>query len=100
MPGNYDDGSFTSCEGELQDVVGVYTGADGQSAPPPSPPPLCADDAPAATTWEQTRPVATIPYTPRIPASSACRTFSSDALFGAVRPPPLPLPPPLPRLTL
>jgi hypothetical protein len=69
MPGNYEDNSFTQCDGDLQDVVGVYTGADGQT-----------------TTWEQTRPVNTIPYTPRIPASSQCRTFSSAELYGAAAP--------------
>lgn len=31
MPAAYKDGEFTSCEGELQDVVGRYVGADGQS---------------------------------------------------------------------
>ena len=30
MPASYIDGQFTSCEGELQDVVGIYT-ANGQS---------------------------------------------------------------------
>jgi hypothetical protein len=31
MPGNYDSGSFTSCDGDLQDIVGRYVGPDGQS---------------------------------------------------------------------
>jgi hypothetical protein len=30
MPASYVDGEFTSCEGELQDVVGTYT-SNGQS---------------------------------------------------------------------
>jgi hypothetical protein len=30
MPGNYDEGSFTTCDSDLQDVVGVYDGPDGQ----------------------------------------------------------------------
>jgi hypothetical protein len=30
MPASYVDGEFTSCEGDLQDVVGVYT-TNGQS---------------------------------------------------------------------
>jgi hypothetical protein len=33
MPASYKDGEFTSCDGELQDVVGVYTGANGQGKP-------------------------------------------------------------------
>ena len=30
MPASYTDGEFTSCEGELQDVIGTYT-SNGQS---------------------------------------------------------------------
>jgi len=66
MPASYVDGEFTSCEGDLQDVVGVYT-TNGQT-----------------TSWSQP-PVlpATLPWTPRIPASSNCVTYSSEQLFGS-----------------
>lgn len=32
MPASYVDKEFSVCDSELQDVVGVYTGADGKSA--------------------------------------------------------------------
>ena len=84
MPASYQTGEFTSCDGDLQDVVGVYT-SNGQSgfffvrtvrvgltryAP--------------ALTWQQsTNLPATLPWTPRIPASSNCVTYSSQQLFGS-----------------
>jgi len=66
MPASYADG-FTSCDGDLQDVVGVYT-SNGQTL-----------------TWSQPAsldPSSTLPWTPRIPASSNCQTFSSEQLYG------------------
>lgn len=66
MPASYKDGEFTSCEGELQDIVGRYVGPDGVSS-----------------TWSQPDPLtAPPPYTVRIPASSNCVTYSSAQLFG------------------
>jgi len=62
MPTNVQNGTFTSCDGDLQDVVGVYT-ANG-----------------VVTTWMQTD--ANPPYTPRVPASSNCQTFQSSDLFA------------------
>jgi hypothetical protein len=65
MPASYKDNEFTSCEGDLQDVVGVYT-SNGQTY-----------------TWSQPEQVpATLPWQPRIPASSNCRTYASTDLFG------------------
>jgi len=32
MPAAYEDGVFNECDGDLQDVVGTYTGTDGKSA--------------------------------------------------------------------
>jgi len=68
MPASYVDGEFTSCEGDLQDVVGVYT-SNGQTL-----------------TWSQPAsldPTTTLPWQPRIPASSNCQTFSSAQLYGS-----------------
>jgi len=68
MPASYTDGEFTSCEGDLQDVVGVYT-SNGQTL-----------------TWSQPAsldPSTTLPWQPRIPASSNCVTHSSAELYGS-----------------
>ncbi|KAF7984566.1 hypothetical protein HWV62_13777 [Athelia sp. TMB] len=67
MPAAYTKNEFTSCEGELQDVVGVYTSA-GQTY-----------------TWSEPQSLApdtTLPWQPRVPASSNCVTYSSAQLFG------------------
>jgi len=64
MPSNVQDGTFTSCEGDLQDVVGVYS-VDGVTS---------TYSMPATLT-------ATPPYTPRVPASSNCQTFQATDLF-------------------
>jgi len=67
MPSAAQDGEFTSCEGDVQDVVGVYT-TNGQTL-----------------TWSMPDPLTTSPpYTPRIPSSSNCQTFQSTDLFAAV----------------
>ncbi|KAF7979906.1 hypothetical protein HWV62_40300 [Athelia sp. TMB] len=68
MPATYTPGEFTSCEGELQDPVGTYT-SNGQTL-----------------TWSQPSVLpatSTLPWTPRIPASSNCVTYSSAQLFGS-----------------
>ncbi|KZP27877.1 hypothetical protein FIBSPDRAFT_730011 [Athelia psychrophila] len=67
MPASYAANEFTSCEGELQDVVGVYTSA-GQTL-----------------TWAQPTDgilPATLPWQPKVPASSNCVTYTSAQLFG------------------
>lgn len=68
MPAAYEDKVFNECDGEVQDVVGLYTGADGKTS-----------------TWSQGRsldPSSTLPYTPRIPASSNCKTYQSTEILG------------------
>jgi len=65
MPASYVPNEFTSCDGDVQDEVGTYT-SNGQTI-----------------TWSQPLAVpATLPWTPRIPASSNCVTFSSAQLYG------------------
>jgi len=32
MPAAYKDGEFSVCDSEIQDTVGIYTGADGKGA--------------------------------------------------------------------
>jgi len=57
---------FISCEGDLQDEVGTYT-SNGQTL-----------------TWSQPSSLpasSTLPWTPRIPASSNCVTYQSTDLF-------------------
>ncbi|GAA5825764.1 hypothetical protein JCM11251_000362 [Rhodosporidiobolus azoricus] len=69
MPAAYEDDVFLECNGDLQDVVGTYTGSDGKTS-----------------TWSQPESLAgteTLPWTPRIPASSNCVTYSSTDLFPA-----------------
>ncbi|BGP55368.1 hypothetical protein JCM8202_004708 [Rhodotorula sphaerocarpa] len=69
MPAAYEDGVFLECDADLQDIVGTYTGTDGKTS-----------------TWSQPSPLpatSTLPWTPRIPASSNCRTYQSTDLFAA-----------------
>lgn len=64
MPTAAQDGQFTSCDGDLQDVVGVYT-VNGQTV-----------------TWSMPDPLNTPPpYQPRVPASSNCQTYHSTDLL-------------------
>ncbi|GFZ52191.1 hypothetical protein JCM24511_09964 [Saitozyma sp. JCM 24511] len=70
MPADYatlqSEGLFISCEGDLQDEVGTYT-SNGQTY-----------------TWSQPSSLpatSTLPWTPRVPASSNCVTYSSSDLF-------------------
>ncbi|KAL8283627.1 hypothetical protein RQP46_005422 [Phenoliferia psychrophenolica] len=68
MPAAYVDGVFESCEGDLQDPAGTYT-SGGQTL-----------------TWSQPSELpatSTLPWTPRIPASSNCVTYKSNDLFSA-----------------
>jgi hypothetical protein len=68
-PASYADNVFESCDGESQDFPGVYTGANGQVTTYQQP-----DEALGAIT--------TMPYEPRIPATSQCTTFTSASLFA------------------
>ncbi|PPQ70899.1 hypothetical protein CVT26_014218 [Gymnopilus dilepis] len=66
MPSAAKDGEFTECDGDLQEVVGVYT-SNGQTL-----------------TWSMPDPLTTTPpYTPVIPSSSNCKTYQSTDLFLA-----------------
>jgi hypothetical protein len=67
MPNNAVNGTYEMCDSDAMDVPGVYT-VNGQTTSYAQPP-------------ESEGPIATVPYTPRIPASSNCQTFSSAALF-------------------
>jgi len=73
MPASYTDGEFTSCEGELQDVVGTYT-SNGQ-----------------VMTWSQPASLpatSVLPWTPRVPASSNCVTYQSTQIYPTGTPTP------------
>ncbi|KAJ1304385.1 hypothetical protein OPQ81_005536 [Rhizoctonia solani] len=70
-PAAYRDGVFESCEGENQDFPGVYTNAAGQVVTYTQPP-------------ESLGAITTMPYQPRVPASSNCVTFQSAALYTGV----------------
>ncbi|KIJ94512.1 hypothetical protein K443DRAFT_683675 [Laccaria amethystina LaAM-08-1] len=66
MPSSVQNGTFTECDGDLQDVVGIYS-VNGQTS-----------------TWSMPATLtATPPYTPRVPASSNCKTYSSTDLLLA-----------------
>ncbi|CAE7147072.1 unnamed protein product [Rhizoctonia solani] len=67
-PAAYRDGVFESCEGENQDFPGVYTNAAGQVTTYKQPPESAGD-------------IKSMPYQPKIPASSNCVTFQSAALY-------------------
>ncbi|CAE6406940.1 unnamed protein product [Rhizoctonia solani] len=69
-PAAYKDGVFESCEGENQDFPGIYTNAAGQVVTYTQPP-------------ESAGPINSMPYQPRVPASSNCVAFQSTALYGA-----------------
>jgi hypothetical protein len=68
-PNNAQNGTFTSCEGDEQDFPGVFT-SNGQVMTYTQPP-------------ESLGAISTMPYQPRVPASSNCVTFSSAELFAA-----------------
>jgi hypothetical protein len=66
MPSSVQDGEFTECDGDLQEVVGIYT-SDGQTL-----------------TWTMPGTLTTTPpYTPVTPSSSNCKTYQSTDLFLA-----------------
>ena len=67
MPNNAQNGVFEVCDSDPMDVPGIYT-SGGQTL---------SYSQPA----ESLGPITTIPYTPRIPASSNCQTFQSSDLF-------------------
>jgi hypothetical protein len=69
-PASYADGVFDSCLGDSQDFPGVYTGANGV----------------VSTYVQPAGPIVSLPYTPKIPATSSCTNYTSASLYaGAVR---------------
>jgi hypothetical protein len=67
-PAKYEEGTFESCQGDNQDFPGVYT-SGGQ---------VVTYQQPA----ESLGPISTLPYTPRIPASSNCVATPSSVLYA------------------
>jgi len=68
MPNGAKNGTFEYCDSENMDIPGVYTsnGATYSYSQPA----------------ESLGPISTLPYTPRIPASSNCVTFASASAFS------------------
>lgn len=68
-PNNAQKNVFESCQGDNQDFPGIYT-QEGQVMTYTQPPEAMGD-------------IESMPYQPRVPASSNCRTFSTNELFAA-----------------
>jgi hypothetical protein len=69
-PNNAQNGSFTSCDGDDQDYVGIYTDSAGVVQTYVQPP-------------ESLGAISTMPYQPKVPASSNCITYSSAQLYAS-----------------
>jgi len=69
-PNNAQTGVFESCDSDDADFPGVYT-SNGQVMTYTQPP-------------ESLGPIATMPYTARIPSSSNCKTLTSSVLFAGL----------------
>jgi len=67
-PNNLQNGTFTSCQGDNQDFPGVYTDASGQVQTYTQPP-------------ESLGAISTMPYQPKVPASSNCVTYTSSVIY-------------------
>ena len=67
MPNQAQNGTFEVCDTDPMDIPGVYT-SGGQTL---------SYSQPA----ESLGPITTVPYTPRIPASSNCKTYQSSAIY-------------------
>ncbi|RDB21988.1 hypothetical protein Hypma_011168 [Hypsizygus marmoreus] len=68
-PNNAQSGVFISCQGDNQDFPGVYV-QNGVTQTYQQPP-------------ESLGPITSIPYTPRVPASSSCTQFASESIYAA-----------------
>lgn len=68
-PAAYQDGVFLSCLGANQDFPGIYTGSDGVVTTYQQPP-------------ESLGAISSMPYEPKIPATSSCTTFTSAQLYA------------------
>lgn len=65
------DGVFESCLGDNQDFPGIYTDAAGAVQTYTQPP-------------EELGVISTMPYQPRVPASSQCSQYQSTSLYAAL----------------
>jgi len=70
-PNNAKNGTFESCQGDNQDFPGIYTDASGQIQTYTQPP-------------ESLGPISSIPYQPKVPASSNCVTYTSSLLYASL----------------
>jgi hypothetical protein len=70
-PNNAKNGTFESCQGDNQDFPGVYTDSTGQIQTYTQPP-------------ESLGAISSIPYTPKVPASSNCVTYTSSVLYASL----------------
>ncbi|KIM23302.1 hypothetical protein M408DRAFT_321139 [Serendipita vermifera MAFF 305830] len=77
-PASYAEGVFESCQGESQDFPGIYTGTDGVVSTYTQPP-------------EHLGPITTMPYLPKLPATSQCSQYSSSELFAGAPAAPTPV---------
>ena len=83
MPSNVQNGTFTSCDGDLQDIVGVYTVNGVSKLLFLLLVTLVVSFLFLASTWSMPATlVAPPPYQPRVPASSNCQTFQATDLFS------------------
>jgi len=70
-PNNAQNGTFESCQGDNQDFPGIYTDPSGQIQTYSQPP-------------ESLGAISTMPYQPKVPASSNCVTYTSSAIYAAL----------------
>ena len=70
-PNKAQNGTFESCAGDNQDYPGIYTDPTGQVQTYTQPP-------------ESLGVISTMPYTPKVPASSNCVSYTSSAIYAAL----------------
>jgi len=70
-PNNAKSGTFEVCQGDNQDFPGVFTNSAGVVQTYTQPP-------------ESLGAISTIPYTPKVPASSNCVTYTSSAIYASL----------------
>jgi hypothetical protein len=70
-PNTAQNGTFVSCDGDNQDFPGIYTDPTGQVQTYTQPP-------------ESLGAISTMPYQPKVPASSNCVTYTSSAIYASL----------------
>ncbi|KAG6836032.1 hypothetical protein H0H93_012122 [Arthromyces matolae] len=70
-PNNAQNGTFEACLGDNQDFPGIYTDAAGAVQTYTQPP-------------EALGAISTMPYQPKVPASSSCSTYQSAELYSLI----------------